>query len=38
MTWEVGDHGFTMTLSPRVPDLIAGRKSVTKRARICDNP
>src|SRR5262249_60596177 len=23
MTWNIGDHGFTMTLSPRVPDLIA---------------
>ncbi len=22
MTWRVGDHGFRMTLSPRVPDLI----------------
>ena len=22
MTWSVGDHGFTMTLSPRVPSLI----------------
>jgi predicted naringenin-chalcone synthase len=22
MTWLVGDHGFEMTLSPRVPDLI----------------
>jgi predicted naringenin-chalcone synthase len=23
MTWSVGDHGFDMTLSTRVPDLIA---------------
>ena len=23
MTWRIGDHGFAMTLSPRVPDLIA---------------
>lgn len=23
MTWRVGNHGFEMTLSPRVPDLIA---------------
>lgn len=23
MTWRIGDHGFPMTLSPRVPDLIA---------------
>jgi predicted naringenin-chalcone synthase len=23
MTWRIGDHGFRMTLSPRVPDLIA---------------
>lgn len=23
MTWRIGDHGFIMTLSPRVPDLIA---------------
>jgi predicted naringenin-chalcone synthase len=23
MTWNIGDHGFAMTLSPRVPDLIA---------------
>jgi predicted naringenin-chalcone synthase len=22
MSWSVGDHGFTMRLSPRVPDLI----------------
>ncbi len=22
MSWQIGDHGFTMTLSPRVPDLI----------------
>ena len=22
MTWSIGDHGFTMTLSPRVPALI----------------
>lgn len=22
MTWRIGDHGFTMTLSPRVPELI----------------
>jgi len=25
MTWRVGDHGFRMTLSPRVPDLIEAR-------------
>ncbi len=25
MTWRVGDHGFTMTLSPRVPELIGER-------------
>jgi predicted naringenin-chalcone synthase len=24
MTWNIGDHGFEMTLSTRVPDLIAG--------------
>lgn len=23
MTWTIGDHGFDMTLSPRVPNLIA---------------
>ena len=23
MTWRIGDHGFEMTLSPRVPSLIA---------------
>src|SRR5262249_50852242 len=23
MTWDVGDHGFVMSLSTRVPDLIA---------------
>jgi predicted naringenin-chalcone synthase len=23
MTWRIGDHGFEMTLSPRVPQLIA---------------
>jgi predicted naringenin-chalcone synthase len=22
MSWRIGDHGFEMTLSPRVPDLI----------------
>lgn len=22
MTWQIGDHGFRMTLSPRVPELI----------------
>jgi predicted naringenin-chalcone synthase len=22
MTWAIGDHGFTMTLSPRIPDLL----------------
>jgi prepilin-type processing-associated H-X9-DG protein len=22
MTWRIGDHGFVMTLSPRVPELI----------------
>src|SRR5690606_25220141 len=25
MTWRIGDHGFRMTLSARVPDLIRGR-------------
>jgi predicted naringenin-chalcone synthase len=25
MTWRVGNHGFRMTLSPRVPDLIEAR-------------
>lgn len=25
MTWRIGDHGFEMGLSPRVPDLIATR-------------
>jgi predicted naringenin-chalcone synthase len=24
MTWRIGDHGFQMTLSPRVPGLIQG--------------
>jgi predicted naringenin-chalcone synthase len=24
MTWTIGDHGFTMTLSSNVPDLIMG--------------
>lgn len=24
MSWHIGDHGFEMTLSARVPDLIAG--------------
>jgi predicted naringenin-chalcone synthase len=23
MTWRIGDHGFEMTLSPRVPDVLA---------------
>ena len=23
MTWDVGDHGFAMGLSPKVPDAIA---------------
>jgi predicted naringenin-chalcone synthase len=22
MTWSIGDHGFTMTLSPRIPELL----------------
>lgn len=25
MSWRIGDHGFEMTLSPRLPDLIAVR-------------
>ena len=25
MSWRIGDHGFEMTLSPRLPDLIAAR-------------
>jgi predicted naringenin-chalcone synthase len=25
MSWRIGDHGFEMTLSPRLPDLIAER-------------
>ena len=25
MTWRIGDHGFEMTLSPHVPDLIGTR-------------
>src|SRR5690606_40296229 len=25
MTWRIGDHGFRMTLSARVPDLIRAR-------------
>jgi predicted naringenin-chalcone synthase len=25
MTWRIGDHGFEMTLSPRVPDLVRSR-------------
>lgn len=25
MTWRIGDHGFRMTLSARVPDLIEGQ-------------
>ena len=24
MTWKIGDHGFEMTLSSRVPELICG--------------
>jgi predicted naringenin-chalcone synthase len=24
MSWRIGDHGFVMTLSPRVPELISG--------------
>jgi predicted naringenin-chalcone synthase len=28
MSWRVGDHGFEMTLSTRVPDLIAGNLGV----------
>ena len=23
MSWRIGDHGFEMTLSPRVPELIS---------------
>ena len=25
MAWRIGNHGFEMTLSPRVPELIAGQ-------------
>jgi alpha-pyrone synthase len=25
MTWTIGDHGFGMTLSKRIPEMIAGR-------------
>ena len=28
MTWKIGDHGFEMTLSPRIPDLIASHLSL----------
>ena len=28
MTWTIGDHGFEMTLSHRVPDLIHAKTCV----------
>jgi predicted naringenin-chalcone synthase len=37
MTWTVGDHGFEMTLSPRVPELIGQHLRPWLRAWLADN-
>jgi predicted naringenin-chalcone synthase len=37
MSWRIGDHGFRMTLSARVPDLIAATLGEWLRAWLCDH-
>lgn len=37
MTWDVGDTGFLMSLSPRVPDLIARRLPAYLDGLLCRN-
>jgi len=37
MSWRIGDHGFRMTLSARVPDLVAANIGEWLRAWLCDN-
>jgi predicted naringenin-chalcone synthase len=37
MTWTVGDHGFEMTLSPQVPELIARNLPSWLRGWLADN-
>ena len=36
MTWRIGDHGFRMTLSARVPELIQGHLSSWLEAWLCE--
>lgn len=37
MSWRIGNHGFRMTLSARVPSLIEARLGEWLRAWLCDN-
>jgi predicted naringenin-chalcone synthase len=37
MTWTIGDHGFEMTLSPRVPDLLGQHLRPWLRDWLADN-
>jgi predicted naringenin-chalcone synthase len=37
MSWRIGDHGFRMTLSARVPDLVAASLGEWLRGWLCDN-
>lgn len=37
MTWRIGDHGFRMTLSPRVPDLIEAKLRPWITGWLCDH-
>jgi predicted naringenin-chalcone synthase len=37
MSWRIGDHGFRMTLSARVPDVVAASLGEWLRAWLCDN-
>jgi predicted naringenin-chalcone synthase len=37
MTWDIGDHGFEMTLSTRVPELIAGNLRPWIEAWLAEN-
>jgi predicted naringenin-chalcone synthase len=37
MTWKIGDHGFHMTLSPRVPDLVRRNLGGWLEAWLADN-
>lgn len=37
MSWRIGDHGFRMTLSARVPEVIAASLGEWLRAWLCHN-